>query len=156
MMTKLMYGIDAGHIKRQMSPVFLLHNRTHMQKVNITHLNNRHNDWLRAIDFYHQELNILKERLTEIAGKNTGLEMLKEVEHYENQLSIQANNLDHLRHSIKENVNTISKQVMNAGAGYIDGELMAQHDRLEQMYAQQEQTINKIRQEFSRFSAIWM
>jgi hypothetical protein len=38
-------------------------------KISIKHVSNEHSDWLRALDFYKEELNVLKTRLTEVAGK---------------------------------------------------------------------------------------
>ena len=49
-----------------------------MNKVSITHINNSHGDWLRSLDFYKQELGVLKGRLTEVAGKNTGADVIVE------------------------------------------------------------------------------
>ena len=78
-------------------------------KINIVHINNMHVDWKRSIDFYRQELGILKERLTEIAAKNTAKDTMVGVEHFENQFEIQQDNMVRLKHDIKQNMSGIRR-----------------------------------------------
>jgi hypothetical protein len=40
-----------------------------MNKISITHVSNAHNRWLRSMEFYKQEIDILKGMLAEIAGR---------------------------------------------------------------------------------------
>ncbi len=126
-----------------------------MSKTSITHVNNEHNDWLRALDFYKTELGILKGRLTEVAGKNTGDEASKGAEHFENQLKIQVTNIDTLRHDINENLAKIADDAAHS-AGHVEQELIAQHDALRDRYIAEEKTINELRHEFNRYAAKWM
>jgi len=115
-----------------------------------------HSDWLRGLDFYKQELGILKGRLTEIASKNTGQETMKQVEHYENQFKVQAEQIDLLKHNINENVAEMGREVQDGNAGYIDGALAEKHDKLGQQYVEQENITNNLRHEFNRFAMEWM
>jgi hypothetical protein len=127
-----------------------------MEKVSITHLSNAHTDWLRGLDFYKQEIKILKKRLTEIAGKNTSTEVMKDVEHFENQFEIQAENIHRLSHDIKSNVKIASVESKNSGAGYIDGYLLDQHQELGQRYITEEKTLNELRHSFNEFASWWL
>jgi hypothetical protein len=127
-----------------------------MNKVSITHLSNAHNDWLRALDFYKQEIKILKKRLTEIAGKNSHRDVLKQVDHFENQFMIQANNINKLSHEIKANITSIGKEARSSSAGYIDGELLEMHKSVGQKFEAEEMTVNEIRHSFNQFSAQWI
>ena len=68
----------------------------------VPHLVAEHQDWLKALDFYDNELDILENRLTEVAQKNTGLDAMKGVEHFQNQFIIQRNSIDELRHNMNE------------------------------------------------------
>lgn len=119
-------------------------------------MNNRHNDWLRALDFYKQELDILRARLTEIAGKNTGKDVLQRVEHFENQFKIQTDNIERLLHNIKVNITAAGVQAKASGAGYIDSALLATHDDLERAFTAEESTVQELRYDFQQFSAGWM
>lgn len=119
-------------------------------------MDNRHNQWLRALEFYKQEIYILKNRLTEIGKKNTGDDVMKQVEHYENQFKIQAGNIDKLGHDIRGNISQVSEQVQDGHAGYIDSHLLLQHTKLENEFMFEEKVVNELRHDFNRFSAEWM
>jgi hypothetical protein len=124
-------------------------------KVSIKHVNNEHNDWLRALDFYKEELNVLKTRLTEVAGKNTGKEVELLSSHYENQIKLQTTNIDTLRHDINSVLKSIAEQAQHA-VGYIDEKLLAQHNMLREKYIMEEAIVNALRHEFNTFAAKWM
>ena len=119
-------------------------------------MNNAHNDWQRSLDFYKSELGILKDRLTEIAGKNSHKEVLTQVEHFENQFKLQTYNIQALNHDIKAHVKIISKEAEASKAGYVDGELSAQHRILGQRYESEEKIVNELRHSFNQFAAEWM
>lgn len=127
-----------------------------MEKISITHMNNAHNDWLRALDFYKQEVSILKKRLTEIAQKNTDNGVQKEVEHYENQLTVQMDNIDRLDHDIHLNIASTSHELQEAKAGYIDRNLLTQHNNLKERFNSEEKVFNEVRHNFNLFAAEWM
>src|SRR4051812_10425391 len=103
-----------------------------MSKVNVSHVSNMHNQWLRNMNFYKTEVSILRGILTEIAGKYTGGEVLKDVEHFENQFKVQTNNIDSICHGIHENIMRISKEAQHSSAGYIDASLLTEHMALGQ------------------------
>lgn len=124
-------------------------------KVSVKHVNNEHNDWLRALDFYKMELQVLKSRLTEIAGKNTGKEVSLLCDHYENQIKLQTTNIDTLRHNINEVLKGIATQAQEA-VGYIDEKLLAEHNKLRERYIVEETIVNALRHEFNVFAAKWM
>ena len=127
-----------------------------MNKVNISHVNNMHNHWLRTLNFYKTEISILRNLLTEIAGKNTNPEMLKEVEHYENQFNVQSNIIDTIAHGIHVNIDAISKASGNSTAGYIDGQLLADHTKLGSDTEYEEKVMIDMIHSFRRFAATWM
>ncbi len=125
-------------------------------KINISHVSNMHNQWLRTLNFYKTETAILKGILTEIAGKNTGAEMLKEVEHFENQFTIQADNIDTLSHAIHVNIDAISTEARNSSAGYINGDLQTQHTALGNKTGEEEKTMVELIHSFRKFAEKWM
>ena len=127
-----------------------------MHKTSITHIRNEHNDWLRSLEFYKQELNILKGRLVEIAGKNTGHGTGAVIEHYENQFEIQFTNIARLAHAISKNVHDIMVEAKQNSAHFVDVRYAEQHYKLKDMYITEEKTINELRHTFNRFAAEWM
>ncbi len=45
-----------------------------MKEINIKHMNSLHNDALRSLDFYQQDIKILRNRLEEISADYTSRE----------------------------------------------------------------------------------
>ena len=125
-------------------------------KVNIGHVSNMHNQWLRSLNFYKTETAILKGILTEIAGKNTGVDAMKEVEHFENQFYIQSNAMDTLAHNIHLNIDTIAQQAKENKAGYVDASLLETHKSLGRKAEDQETIMNDLVRSFRRFAEKWM
>ncbi len=126
-----------------------------MKEINIKHISNLHSDALRGLDFYKQEIGILKKRLEEIAADNTGHEVAERIEHFQNQFLIQINNIDDLKHRINENIKTIENQVKNS-AGFVDQKSADENAGLYDQYLSEEKLINEIRQDFNRFASKWM
>lgn len=126
-----------------------------MKDINIKHITNLHTDALRGLDFYKEEIMILKKRLEEIAADNTGHEVSEKVEYFQNQFLIQGNNIDELKHQIKENVKNIEHQIQES-SGLVKVNTAGKNIDLYDQYLVLEKIINEIRQEFNRFASKWM
>lgn len=120
-----------------------------------TKLTNEHNDWLRSLDFYTDELNILKSRLTEVAGKNTGHEPSEGAELYENRFDIQKKNIHDLSHNIRRYLAEVAMQAKEK-AGHIEVRMLDKHAELREQYIALEKTIHELRHEFYRYASKWM
>lgn len=59
-----------------------------------------HVEWLKALDFYQDEILIFRNRLAEVSAKNSSSDVKKEVEKYQNKFIIQKNEIDNLKHYI--------------------------------------------------------
>jgi len=59
-------------------------------------------EWKSTLDFCRDEMRILGRRLEEIAGRNTGREIMSRLEQLQNQLIVQKNEHDMLLHEINE------------------------------------------------------
>jgi len=127
-----------------------------MKKVSIKHLGNSYGDWLRALVFYKQELDILKERLTEIVSKNTNADLLKQVEHFENQLKVQNNNIDNLHHDIELMVTSAAIEIRQSTSAYVDESLIKRYSELQMQFECEERLISQLRHEFNEFAIEWM
>jgi len=129
---------------------------TNMNKTNISHVSNLHNQWLRTLNFYKTEIAIHKGMLTEIAGKNTNNDMLKEVEHFENQFRVQNDNIDRIAHGIHVNIDAIGRQASESQARYIDSRLLTDHTRLGQETDDEVKIMTDTIHSFRTFAAKWM
>jgi chromosome segregation ATPase len=81
-----------------------------MNETSINNVAREHTNWLSSLESYKQELGKLKQRLTEIGGKIMGHDAALQLEQYENRFRVQQDNIDRLRHNIKENRNGFNRQ----------------------------------------------
>lgn len=125
------------------------------KRTNIRHWHSLHNDWLRALKFYKEELVILGDRLTEIAGKNTGTEIGAQVEHYQNSFILYRNNIEELEYAIHSNLGMIASEIAKQ-SGFVSSGLLAELENESQVFQEQEKVINDLRHDFNLFSAKWM
>ncbi|MBK9568784.1 MAG: hypothetical protein IPO53_01835 [Chitinophagaceae bacterium] len=126
-----------------------------MNDTTVSHCGNDHQQWLKSIDFYDDDLDILEKKLVEIISKNNGQEVMASVEHFQNQFIVQRNNIDELRHSINEHAGKVASGV-HAPAGKGENVLDHEHDGLKEEFESFEKVISELRQEFNQFLAKWM
>ncbi len=118
-------------------------------------LGTEHTEWLKAIDFYDSEIDILENRLAEIVQKNNKSSILAEVEHFQNQFIVQRNNIDELRHNIREHSHKAATESMRH-AGHIPTELVNEHSVVKDSFVSFEKVMQELRKEFNEFLSKWM
>jgi hypothetical protein len=126
-----------------------------MKHINIKHIANLHSDALRGLDFYDQELAFLQARLSEIAGKNTAVEVQEQVDHFQNQFTIHFNVIKLLTEALQDNSKKIKTEVHEL-AGFVDAGDIEENEDLYGDYLTEEKIFNGLRHEFNRFAAEWM
>jgi len=126
-----------------------------MKTINIKHITNLHNDALRGLDFYRQELTILQERLDEITAENTGVEVLEKVDHFQDEFIIHKKYLDELYREIHKNLRDIEEQI-KGNSGFVAGGEIERNQYLYEQYVTEEKLFNELRHEFNRFASEWM
>lgn len=67
-------------------------------------------DWKRELNFFKDEITILRKRLDEVAGKNTAQPIMVEVEHFENKFKILDIHIDELLHDIQIKSDELNSQ----------------------------------------------
>ena len=126
-----------------------------MKQINIKHIASLHTNTLNSLSFYKQEINILKERLEEIASKNTGHEVSEGIEHFQNEFIIHAEKIDELKHAFHSNLQTLEAEILETTA-YADEAALESNEQLYNEYLMEETLLNELRHEFLRFAAKWM
>jgi hypothetical protein len=122
--------------------------------MNIRYWNSTHNDWLRALNFYKEEIHIFRQRLNEIASKNTGKSLVL-VEHYENQFVLHTEMIARLAHSIRADLSAVATHA-EVHAGFESEELPDEQEGLEQQFIIEEKLFIELRHSFNLFCANWM
>lgn len=112
-------------------------------------------DWLKRLDFYKEEIQILRERLEELTLKNTDAEFLKSVEHFQNQFLIQRNHIDELSHDIRLNEGKLVHEIIRNPVA-VDHRKMENHDTEADFMGYFEKNFATIRAEFNQMAAKWM
>lgn len=80
-----------------------------MEKVVTNHV--EINEWIETLKFYKDGLKFWGNRLSEIVTRNTSKEILSHLEHFQNQMIIQAEQIDILRHDVKQYENILEKEI---------------------------------------------
>jgi|CXWL01.1.fsa_nt_gi predicted nucleic acid-binding Zn-ribbon protein len=123
-----------------------------MSYTTVSHCGSDHLKWLKSIEFYESELDMLEERLLEIVKKNNSHEVMAEVEHFQNQFIVQRDNIRDLKHSIRKHDGNVSEDVQKYD-GQIGAALVSQHDQLKGLFESFEKVVNELRHEFNQFLA---
>jgi len=79
-------------------------------KESIAQLHQMCEDWKRELKFFKDEVFILRNRLDEVAAKNTSKDIMTEVEHFENKFKILSTHVDELLHDLNIKTDEISSQ----------------------------------------------
>lgn len=79
------------------------------EKVYTQHAENR--EWMSKLDFYADAIKVLQDRLAEVVAKNTSKAILAKSEQFQNQLFIQKNTIDIIRHKIRLSEDRIKSEV---------------------------------------------
>ena len=114
-----------------------------------------HVEWRSKLKFYNDEISILRHRLDEIVSKNTGDDALKQVEHFENQLIIQKNNIDELNHLINVDEDSLNHEVLKNPVA-VDHRKVHYHAEEKDAIESFEKNFNELRSEFKLFAMKYM
>jgi hypothetical protein len=124
-------------------------------KQTIYQLHEEHKIWLNKLLFYKDELSIMANRIAEIAQKNTAQEILALVEHFQNQVIIQKEQIDIINHDIKSHELFLEGAVINNPTA-IDHEKFPDHENHRERMERFEKIFNDLRAELIRFLSKWM
>ena len=112
-------------------------------------------EWTSKLSFYKDEIKILTGRLEELASKNTSSDVLVGVEHFQNQLIIQRNNIDEILHLVKLNEKVLIAEII-ANPVAVDHRKLEYHLKEKDMVESFEKNFNELRTEFNEFASKWM
>ena len=123
------------------------------EKIYTQHEENK--EWLNNILFYKDELKVMQNRLQEIASKNTAKELLKEVEHFQNQLIVQRENCDVIQHEINISNDIINNEIKKNTTA-IEHRSISDHSSVRDNIGSFEKNFKELKKEFNLFLSKWM
>ncbi len=112
-------------------------------------------EWMNKLFFYKDEIAIMQKRLEEIAKANTVKEATVQVEHFQNQLIIQKNNIDMIKHEIKQCEQALEKNI-DANPVAVDHRKTSDHVKEREEVEAFEKNFNELRKELNTFLAKWL
>lgn len=119
-------------------------------KTNIYSQHEEHNTWTNKLLFYNDEIKLMQEKLEEVNSKNTGIDVKKKVEHFQNQLIIQKTNSDKLHQHIKREEKEVQNSIKNNPVAS-DHRKTEDHSEERNMMEGFEKNFNALRKEFNAF-----
>ena len=119
-------------------------------KDSLAHLHLICEDWKRELDFFKIEIVYLRKRLEEIASKNTSMDVLKHVEHFENKFSIMAIHVDELDHDVHLKNEALLKEAAEKPM-YINVKMIASDENLIDLMSDTSTDFHATKKEFYRF-----
>ena len=127
-----------------------------MEKVKtINELHEEHRTWLNKLLFYEDELIIMASRIAEVEKKNTSKDVLALVDHFQNQLVIQKEQIDILKHDIKSHALFLEGAIIK-NHDSIDDEKFSDHKKHRESILVFEKIFNDLRAELIQFLSKWM
>jgi len=121
----------------------------------IYQLHEEHKTWLNKLLFYKDELSIMTNRLSEVESKNTSNEVLALVDHFNNQLLIQKEQIDILNHDIKSHESYLEAAVRK-NVNDIEHAKFSDHKNHRESIAVFEKIFKELREELIDFLSKWM
>lgn len=116
----------------------------------VSNISAEHSSWLRGIEFYQDEIKIMRRRLSEVSNKNTARDVKKRVEQFQNQFKVHEEQLHKLKHSVSGHAKNIDSDMI-AHHGQLERTTVAEHDSLRDDYVNTEKLFNEMRHDFNRF-----
>ena len=119
---------------------------------------NQHSEnvtFMQKLFFYKDEIAVMKTRIAEVASKNSSKDVLAQIEHFQNQLIVQANNIDMIKHDVAQNEKRLEANINK-------NETASDHRKVDDHFFEREQVegfekhFNELRAELKAFLAKWM
>ncbi len=129
--------------------------KTNVMKTNIYNQHQEHTEWLNKLAFYKDELMIMQKRLDEVMSKNSNSEVKVKVEHFQNQIFIQEQNLSKLVHHINSEEKAIQSNIAQNPVAS-DHRKAEDHQEEREQVNFYEKNLGELKKEFNTFVSAWL
>lgn len=118
-------------------------------KEQLLEMHAEHNEWQNKIKFYRGELKKLNDQLGNFLSRKPSQSVMANIEHFQNQFTIQNEVMDIMRHDFKQHENAIEAKHNNLNAA--DSGLNENHETNQERLSQFEKLFHELRNEFHEF-----
>ncbi len=127
-----------------------------MAKKTVQELHEEHLAWMNELQFAEDELGIYQRRLEDLVRKRQDREMMRALEHFQNQFVRQQEVINDLKHRMRRHEHRITSLVKEAGGKKDVDEIFAtDHKVLREDMAQFRKLFQELKMDFYRFLARW-
>jgi hypothetical protein len=123
-----------------------------METMTSTAIEKEHLTWLKHLDFYKSQLDIMKKELSDFAKESTSKKVGPKVEQFQNQFIRQREVIDTLRHNVKQHENEIERMTRFA-LEYLRDRVTRDHMVLRDEYNRFVELFIELEQDFHDFLA---
>jgi hypothetical protein len=106
--------------------------------------------WVRSLDFFKQENNFLKNRLSEVVDITSDKMFLAQAEHFQNQFIIKDEFVDELKHDVNEQEKMLMEKYIKTGNG-IDEPIIRRQKNIREQMEYLEKDFTNLRNEFNNY-----
>lgn len=124
-------------------------------KVHLDDLHFEHEQWKRELDFLKGEYQFFSRRLEEVAKRYTSMEVLKELEQFQNQIYLHKNAIDELLHKVNSHEHELASYA-EAHPVAIDHVLFDDHQPLREQVEVNRNIVAEFKVNYHRFLSKWM
>lgn len=124
-------------------------------QVHIDDLHFEHKSWAKELDFFKGEIEFFKKRLAEVAVRYSDKEVLKGIEHFQNQFYIQGNHIEELGATINKHELELADYAKENPIA-IDHVRFPDHLDLRARIETNRDIINELKKEYQRYLSKWM
>jgi chromosome segregation ATPase len=121
-----------------------------MVQTDLTQLNRECNSWRENLKGYRTDLTNFRAKLQEAVTRPLNRAEMPQIEHYDNQIDIQLNNISQLKHEIKDHERNAAWE-LGRTSGNVSDITWSQHESLLDRYEILEHTISELKEEFKTF-----
>ena len=118
----------------------------------LSELHHEHTAWVKSLEFYKDELQVLNNRLGELVTHNTDQTVRAHIEHFQNQFIRQNEVIDELKHDVKASESEIVSNI-TANTVASDHRLAPDHTELRERFTMFEKIYSELKQEFQAFAS---
>lgn len=111
--------------------------------------------WVRSLDFFKQENNYLKNRLSEVVDNISDRSFLAQAEHFQNQFIIKDEFVDELKHDVNEQDKILTDRYIKTG-NMIDEPVILRQKNLREQMEYLEKDFTTLRNEFNNYLTLFL
>lgn len=114
-----------------------------------------HKQWKRELAFWQDELRSFNNRLSELVNHYTNKEVLKQLEHFQNEFTLHGDVIEDLLEAIEEHEIRIAAQ-SKTGLNELDTQMSKKHMEFRKRMETQRDIYAKLKKDFFRFLETYM